>query len=126
MVQGGVPAAAPAGGAAGGSTSGGKQASELATASQTITGLATGTHVYTVKGHSLLLGRGVGESVSSEQFQAGGHSWVVQFYPGKSEGQHHKRARERVPAPAHLAPVRLRACAPVRPHLQAHARHGTA
>jgi len=52
-----------------------------ATASMTITDTVTGTHMFTVKGYSLLLGRGVGESVASEKFQAGGHEWIVQFYP---------------------------------------------
>lgn len=54
-----------------------------ATTSQTLTSLKTGTHVYTIKGYSLLVNRGVGEAVSSEQFEAGGHSWTVHFYPGE-------------------------------------------
>lgn len=43
-------------------------------------GTVTGTHYHVIKGYSLLLGRGVGDSVQSEPFEAGGYRWVVQFY----------------------------------------------
>ncbi|XP_076895009.1 BTB/POZ and MATH domain-containing protein 3-like [Bidens hawaiensis] len=44
-------------------------------------GISSASHEFTIRGFSLTKGMGGGNSIGSFTFKAGGHDWVISFYP---------------------------------------------
>ena len=51
------------------------------TTSTSMTETVNGSHLFNISGYSLSKGMGIGKSVASDIFAAGGYSWAIYFYP---------------------------------------------
>lgn len=55
------------------------------TCSTSCTETINGCHEFKISGYSLTKGMGIGKYIGSEQFNVGGYTWAIYFYPdGKS------------------------------------------
>ena len=57
------------------------------TTSTSMTETVNGSHRFNISGYSLSKGMGIGNYVASDTFNAGGHSWVIYFYPDGQNAQ---------------------------------------
>ena len=55
------------------------------TTSTSMTETVNASHLFNISGYSLSKGMGIGKYVASDTFNAGGHSWIIFFYP---DGKH--------------------------------------
>ncbi|XP_075649284.1 BTB/POZ and MATH domain-containing protein 2-like isoform X2 [Castanea sativa] len=58
------------------------------TTSTSMTETVNGSHLFNISGYSLSKGMGIGNPVASNTFNAGGHSWVIYFYPDGKKAQY--------------------------------------